>query len=309
MDLLKKHNMWDIPLKQYRKAPMETNWVHDPLSPLLNADKTKDYISLIASLQYLTQMTRPDMLFVVTTLAQFQKAPTQCDMKAAYRLLEYLRKTHDWGLFYQYGVPSDIIVYSAEVDDNGNFKPFHEANLIEGISPHGYVDASHGGEFDKKSRSAYVFCVFGCPVAWYSKKQTVTALSSTEAEVIALVEGIKEAIWMKNFLNELGFSIPDAITLHEDNQSAIAIAANPIHHARIKHMELKAAFLRENLENATVKFVYCPTEMMVADVLTKALPGPQHERLCRKMGMRSLAELEESPLVPEKALRVKYDNE
>ncbi len=134
--------------------------------------------------------------------------------------------------------------------------------------------------------------VFGCLASWYSKKQPTTALSSTEAEINAVVEGIKEAEWMQVFLRELGFAVDEPIVADQDNQSVIAIAANPIHHSRIKHIEIKTYYIREKIENKLIQLVYCPTELMVADLLTKALPSPQHHNLSAMIGMRSMSALE-----------------
>ena len=126
-------------------------------------------------------------------------------------------------------------------------------------------------------------------ISWYSKKQATTALSSTEAEIHALVEGIKESTWLRQLLDELNFDMSDPITLHEDNQSAIAIAIDPVHHSRVKHIEVKTYYIRENLGNQNVKLVYCPTDLMIADILTKALPAPQFKRLRDRMGLTSLS--------------------
>jgi hypothetical protein len=82
------------------------------------------------------------------------------------------------------------------------------------------------------------------------------------------------------------------IETKQDNQSTIAIAINPVHHARVKHFEIKTHYIREKIEDEKlVKLVYCPTELMVADILTKALPKAQHYKLCKLMGMRSQTEI------------------
>jgi hypothetical protein len=212
-------------------------------------------------------------------------------MKALIRVMKYLRKTHDWGLYFQTSKSKDIIVFESVVDLNDN-RFMVGKEIPEGYYPMLSADASYGMESDKKSRSSYVFTVFGSVVTWYSKKQTVTALSSTEAELYALVEGIKEATWMKGFLEELGFSMKKPIETKQDNQSTIAIAINPVHHARVKHFEIKTHYIREKIEDENlVKLVYCPTELMVADILTKPLPTGQHNKLCKLLGMRSLADL------------------
>ena len=97
---------------------------------------------------------------------------------------------------------------------------------------------------------------------------------------------------MKIFLREMGFVVDEPMVSNQDNKSVIAIAENPIHHARIKHMEIKTHYVREKLEEKLVKLVYCPTELMIADVFTKALPAAQHYKLCQMLGMYGRRELE-----------------
>lgn len=290
--ILREHECWDIAVSKMKATPMEVSWTHDEMDTPLNDLDNQRYTRIIAELLYLAQMTRPDIMYAVNVLAQFQRGNARtCDMNAAMRVLRYLRKTWDLGLYYSPDSGSDILVFSSENAESINGKP-RRIRLPDGYEPEMFTDASYAQETDRKSRSAYVFMVFGCPVIWYSKKQTVTALSSTEAELYALVEGIKEATWMREFLSEVGFDLDKPFTLQQDNQSVIAIAANPIHHARIKHMEVKTYYVRENVDNERLKLVYCPTELMIADILTKALAKCDHERLVGLMNMRSLSGLQ-----------------
>jgi hypothetical protein len=191
---------------------------------------------------------------------QFQDDCRECEQDGLKRILQYLRGTADLGNFYDIGRDDKPVIFVSE-DEGLNGKPV-DINLVEGYAPEVYTDASYGQESDRKSRSGYVTFAFGSVISWYSKKQATTALSSTEAEINAMVEGVKEARWLRDFLEELGFIIEKPTTMHQDNQSAIAIAINPVHHARIKHLEIKTHFLRENIENKDVEFIYCPTEMM-----------------------------------------------
>jgi hypothetical protein len=291
IETLKSFDMWDIPESKFKDTPMAVNWEHDDQSPLLSDKQNSEYATLIAKIIYLSQLTRPDVLYTVNTLAQFQRPARECNWKAAMRMLQYLRKTYDWGLYYQSASRGDVMIFRSDSSASRE-EGFPGRQFPEGYGPALATDASYGQEHDRKSRSAYAFIVFGCLVSWYSKKQPTTALSSTEAELNALVEGIKEAEWMRMFLQELGFIIDKPIVSSQDNQSVIAIAENPIHHARIKHMEIKTHYVREKIEDKLVKLVYCPTELMIADVFTKPLPPQQHNRLCELMGIRSIGELE-----------------
>ena len=222
---------------------------------------------------------------------QFQDDCREHESHALIRILQYLRGAVDIGNFYSFGKSSQPIIYASEENTDRTSKPL-DIFLVEGYAPEIYTDASYGQEFDKKSRTGYITMAFGSTVSWYSKKQATTALSSTEAEINAMVEGVKEAIWIRGLLDELGFKMDQPTIMQQDNQSAIAIAINPVHHSRIKHLEIKTHFLREHIEGSTVEFVYCPTELMIADILTKPLPAKQHWYLMNLMGMRRLSDLQ-----------------
>ena len=99
---------------------------------------------------------------------------------------------------------------------------------------------------------------------------------------MALTQATKEAIWLQSLLSELGFA-QGVTTIYEDNQSCIALAKNPVHHARTKHIDVQYHFSREKVESKDIEVVYVPTEDMVADALTKALPRPRFTKLVSKM--------------------------
>lgn len=288
--LLRKQDLWDLPISKQFRTPMSVTYKHDRLSPLLNADDTTRYASLIAQYLYLAMTTRPDILYATNTLAQFQREPHSSDMEAALRIAGYLRFTHDHGLFYarDSDPKAETIVFESESSSSPIIQ------IPTNFPIEGFADASYGQEVDRKSRAAYMIMLGGCLVAWYSKNINQTVLSSTEAEINALVEGIKETIWFRDFLRELGAVAQPPTVLHQDNQSVIAIAQNPIHHARVKHFELKTHFIHENVEGSIIKLVYCPTKLMLADILTKALAAVDHWRIMDLMGMRSLSKLETS---------------
>src|SRR5205814_8310932 len=118
-----------------------------------------------------------------------------------------------------------------------------------------------------------------------SKKQSSVALSSTESEYMALLHALKEQIWIKRLLNEMGYNIDNQNIIYTDSQSAIALAHNPEHHARTKYIDIQYHFIRNCVEDGKTSLEYCPTEEMVADGLTKALGPERHRKLARMMGM------------------------
>jgi len=102
---------------------------------------------------------------------------------------------------------------------------------------------------------------------------------------MALLHALKELIWLLRLLKEIGYDISDQNTINMDNQSAIALAHNPEHHARTKHIDIQYHFIRNCVEDGTTRLEYCPTEDMVADGLTKALGPERHRKLAKMMGM------------------------
>ena len=125
----------------------------------------------------------------------------------------------------------------------------------------------------------------GGAVTYSSKKQGSVALSTTESEYMALLHALKEQIWILRFLKEIGYDASNQNIIYCDNQSAIALAHNPEHHARTKHIDIQYHFIRNCVENGTTRLEYCPTEDMVADGLTKALGPERQKKLARMMGM------------------------
>jgi hypothetical protein len=167
-----------------------------------------------------------------------------------------------------------------------NLKLTFRANQEQAVLTVGFTDADYASNpDDRKSISGYTFLLGGATYAWSSKKQSTVALSSTEAEYTALAHATRQAIWNRNLLAELGFIQEDPTLLFEDNQSTIAIARDPQYHARSKHFDVQNHFVREKMESGVVELVYCPTDEMVADIFTKALPQPKHEKFVRELGL------------------------
>jgi hypothetical protein len=271
---------------------MAPTWVHDSKSGWLTEDEKSKLISIVMKLSYLPQQTRPDILFAVNKLAQYQNAnPTKSDWGALIRILRYLRKTWDLGLHYK-----NEITTPCAITNDPDVIPELIFNIPGENQPEGFADASYGEEPDRKSRSGYVFLFGGAAISWYSKKQVSVSLSSTEAEYYSLGDAVKESIWIKQLMDELGLQIENPITINQDNMSTMAIAINPIQHQKTKHIDIRMHFIREHLERKNIKLAHCPTENMIADILTKALPPSQHGKLTKMMGLESLSEIHMLPL-------------
>ena len=114
---------------------------------------------------------------------------------------------------------------------------------------------------------------------------THSTLSTTEAEYIAAVEAGKEIIWMRQLLVEFGIEVKDPSILRMDNQSAISVSKNPEHHGRMKHLDLRFYWLRDQVTLGVITPLFVPTEEMPADLLTKPLTRVKVERFRRMMGI------------------------
>jgi hypothetical protein len=158
----------------------------------------------------------------------------------------------------------------------------------------GYSDADWGGDCnDYKSTTGYLFQIGGTAVTWKSKKQTCVALSTAEAEYIALSSAAQEVVWMRELSADLRNPQSQPTLIWEDNQSAISIAKNPQFHGRTKHFNIKYHFIREQVSNGKICLQYYPTEDMLADLLTKGIGPEKFERLRRLCGMCNQVSSEE----------------
>jgi hypothetical protein len=124
-------------------------------------------------------------------------------------------------------------------------------------------------------------------ISWRSKLQTMVTLSTTEAEYIAAVSAGQEILWLRNLFTELGYVIEGPSTLYVDNQSAISVARNPEHHGRIKHLDLRFYWLRDEVNNGKINIEYCPTQEMPADMLTKGLHRVRVQEMLPLLGVEN----------------------
>ncbi len=224
-------------------------------------NKVFDYRQVIRKLLYLEKSTRPDISCAVHQCARFCSEPMRSHAEAVKRICRYLLGTQDKGVI---------------------LRPKGEESFDC------WVDASHASEWSSKSaefdpntarsRMGYILCYAGCPMMWASKMQTEIALSSTEAEYIALSAAMREILplmWLMEELEERGIKVsarPCRVhcKVFEDNAGAIEIAKVPKMRPRTKHLNIKYHHFREKV-GKTVSIWHVPTEDQMADVLTKPL--------------------------------------
>ncbi|GJS18356.1 retrovirus-related pol polyprotein from transposon TNT 1-94 [Tanacetum coccineum] len=222
-------------------------------------DQTR-FRGMVGSLMYLTA-SRPDLVFAVCMCARYQAKPTKKHFEAIKRVFRYLKGTINMGLWY----PKD-----------------------NAMSLTAYADADHAGCQDsRRSTSGSAQFLGDRLVSWSSKKQRSTAISTTEAEYIAMSGCCAQILWMRSQLKDYGFDF-NKIPLYCDNKSAIALCCNNVQHSRSKHIDIRHHFIREQVENRVVELYFVETNYQLADILTKALPRERFEFLLPRLGMKSL---------------------
>lgn len=149
-----------------------------------------------------------------------------------------------------------------------------------------FVDSDWGACIDdRRSTSGWIFNLGSGSIAWASKKQDSTALSSTEVEYMAASAASCQAIWLRRLLFELGVAQQGPTILYCDNRSTISITKNPAMHGRTKHIDLRYHHIRELVADGQIQLNFCGTDEQVADVLTKSLPVYKFERFREKIGV------------------------
>ncbi|GJW00016.1 retrovirus-related pol polyprotein from transposon TNT 1-94 [Tanacetum coccineum] len=217
------------------------------------------YRGMIGTLLYLTA-SRPDLQFAICMCARYQARPTEKHLNAVKRIFRYLKGTVHRGLWY----PKD-----------------------SSIALTAFADADHAGCQDtRRSTSGSMQLLGDRLVSWSSKRQKSAAISSTEAEYIALSGCCAQILWMRSQLTDYGFGF-NKIPMYCDNKSAIALCCNNVQHSRSKHIDIRFHFIKEHVENGVIELYFVNTEYQLADIFTKALGRNRIEFLINKLGMRS----------------------
>jgi hypothetical protein len=238
--------------------------------PLLNKDlngeprkHTWEYRAAIGMLTYLTGSVRPDIAMAVHQCARFSINPMRSHELAVMRIGRYLLSSKDKGMIFT-------------PDATKGLEVFVDADFAGGWDPTTADDAD-----TVYSRTGFVIRYAGCPLLWTSKLQTEIALSTAEAEYIAMSQALRETIPLMNLMQEMNvifkLHIPQpkfVVRVHEDNQSCIAMANNPKFTPRTKHIAIKYHHFRKHVithanPDGFIEIVYCDTNNQVADIFTK----------------------------------------
>jgi len=266
-----------ISQKQYILAILKSEGMQDanpvstPLDPNIKLEqnpvgtqgnRSNAYAMLLGKLQYLATATRPDIAYAVNRLASYTANPSLTHYTAAKRILRYLKGTKNFELTYK------------QVPDQQTF--------------YGYSDAAYANTDDYKSTSGYVFLAGGAAITWGSRKQTTIALSSTEAEYIALSEASREAMWLRHLYGELGYIQEKPTLLIGDNNGSIAMAKNPQFHKQTKHVEIHWHWVRNLVQDGLITINSCRDPEQTADILTKSLLRQKHAKHTKELGLSTV---------------------
>lgn len=215
----------------------------------------KLYQEKVGTLLYASISTRPDIAFAVNRLAQHMQKPTVADARACDQVFRYLAGTRSHGLLFGRTAEKELTVSA-------------------------YADADWANDKrDRKSVTGWLAMVNGDPISWASKKQKVVAQSTCEAELYAEAAAINETKWISGLLQEIGLQAAEAPLIYGDNQSTQELSRNDIKSERTKHIDIKYHFIHDEVSSGRVHLQWIPTTQQLADILTKALAGPQHMTL------------------------------
>jgi histone deacetylase 1/2 len=245
LDLLRRAGM--LKCKPTATPMSSTDKITAADGVLLSSADATEYRSIVGGLQYLT-ITRPDISYAVNRVCQYLHEPRDTHWSAVKRILRYVSLTVSYGLHIR---PNPSGVLSA------------------------YSDADWAGSpDDRRSTGGYAVFFGSSLIAWSARKQATVSRSSTEAEYKAVANATAELIWVQSLLKELGVPQPRPPILWCDNIGATYLSANPVFHARTKHIEVDYHFVRERVSRRLLQIKFISSKDQLAHIFTKPLPRP-----------------------------------
>jgi len=226
-------------------TPLPAGYMPEPVSQdtTIDPELRSRYQTVIGSLLYLMLGTRPDIAFAVTKLAQFAARPSKEHLDKALYICRYLKGTSNYCLTYDGTTGKGMIACT---------------------------DSDWAADNSRRSQSGYFLKMAGGAISWTSRAQKTIALSSTEAEYMALSDCSRQVVWMHTLMGELGYHLRP-VPICGDNQGSIFIASNPVTEKRSKHIDIRYHYIREVVERKLVEVFFIDGDKNPADLLTKNL--------------------------------------
>ena len=215
------------------------------------------YHEAVGTLNWAALATHPDIVFAVATVARFAANPGIVHWEAVKCIYCYLAGTCN--LWLTYGETKHTLL--------------------------GYANTDGSMAEDRHAISGYAFLIDSSTISWPSKRQEIISLSTTESEYVVAMHSMKEALWLQSLLSEIFGAFPEATTMFSDHQAAIALMHNHQYHAHTKHIDVHYYWIWWVIEQGSLHLEYCPTDDMVADVLTKALPSAKVKHFTVGLGL------------------------
>jgi transposase InsO family protein len=222
--------------------------------------KNVPYREAVGKLLYLSIATRPDISYAVGVLCRFNENPGKEHWSAVKRVLRYLKATKDYKLSYSPSTSEEIFITHSDADLGGN------------------VD-------NARSTAGFAMTVGGGAVMWGSRLQRHVSLSSTESEYTTAAATGCEIMWMRDFLDEIGYDISGPSTLYLDSNSALQVAKNPEHQSTMKHVNRNYHWIRERVADGDIKITHVPGTENVADIFTKPLGFIKFDKFRAMLGL------------------------
>jgi hypothetical protein len=219
--------------------------------------RDKPYCEAMGALNWAALTTHPDIAFAVATVTRFAVNPSIPHWEAIKQIYCYLASTHN--LWLTYGETRHVL--------------------------EGYANTDGSMAKDWCAITGYTFLIDGSAISWSSKCQEIVSLSTTESEYVAATHGMKEALWLHSLLSKVFGPIKPPTTLYSDNQATIALTQDHRYHVHMKHIDMHYHFILWVIEQGSLCLTYCPTNNMVADTLTKALPSAKVKHFAVGLGL------------------------
>jgi hypothetical protein len=227
------------------------------------------YQQRVGSFNFASVSTRPDISRAVSKLSEFLRNPSKHHRDAADHLIQYLQGTKCLAIEYS-GDTTQKVIFLASSDA---------------------AFADH--ESTRHSSNGFVFQLFNGPIHWAATKQNTVTTSSTEAELLALTLAAKELIWWKRFFEAIDLDIEQDTTIFCDNLQTIRLLKQETLklQTKLKHVDIHQSWLRQEVQNGNITVLWQPTAQMVADGLTKELPGQKHQEFVRQLNLVDITNL------------------
>lgn len=257
-DLVKRHGQLTVGISRRFDSPFDANLQLTPEQcPEVDSSEhvemepyRETYMSLVGAFLWLSNVSRPDLCFISSQLARFVSNPGYVHYRAALRVLIYLQGSASRGL---------------ELKPNVN------------LPLRGFVDANWSTQF---SVSGGIVEYMGAPVHWLSRSQRSVSMSSTESEFFATSLLVKEIMFFRELLSDLGYGPTGATVIRTDNRGVVDLSLDPVAFRKTKHILRAAHFVRDLCMRRVISLQWISGSGNPADLFTKAFSCADFRRLC-----------------------------